>query len=549
MTVAWLFARTKQEGQGMIMIRPTKKEKWLLVLTSTVYILNAVMATLTTHSIAKVMECAELGRNGRLPNAILIALGVAVLERLSALGMSAANQWYLSTGELSLKREIMKNILWRPLRIFRSRDDAYYINLLTTDTSMYRESCLGSYPWLCYFCVYFLFSIFMLCSLSPILAAVVIVLSGIPFIADKVMAGIIQKYKDRYSQKYEIYTNALKEMAEGYETIRMGNGREAFLERCYRTSVDTRYAAAKMTFVNAAGQEALYTSASILRLVALAIGALLVLRGNMTASMLYAAIGYATAVSNSFSNFAYYRMAIRSTKQVTKKLRDECEYPCEEASEERPETAPVLEYESVSFSFDERQLYRDFSYRFESGKCYAVIGESGSGKSTLMKLFLKYYDSYTGTIRLNGKDIRELSEQDIYEQVGVIGQSPWLFNTTLYENITMYTGTPEEDTEEYKRLLEALNLTELSKRVGEKALGDFGDNISGGERQRISLARTLRSQVRLMIFDEPTTGLDPENLQLVNDFIFGLEGITRIVISHDWSEEYWKKFDGVIKIG
>lgn len=167
----------------------------------------------------------------------------------------------------------------------------------------------------------------------------------------------------------------------------------------------------------------------------------------------------------------------------------------------------------------------------------------------MIKLFLKYYDTYSGTIRLDGRDIRELSEQDIYEQVGVISQSPWLFNSSLYENITMCTDTPKEDTKEYKELLAALNLAGLAERVGDKALGDFGDNISGGERQRISLARALRSQVKLMIFDEPTTGLDPENVKIVNDFIFGQEGVTRIVISHDWSDEYQKRFDGIIKIG
>lgn len=166
-----------------------------------------------------------------------------------------------------------------------------------------------------------------------------------------------------------------------------------------------------------------------------------------------------------------------------------------------------------------------------------------------MKLFLKYYDTYSGVIRLNGRDIRELSEEDIYQQAVVIDQSPWLFNASLYENITMCSGKPDKDTEEYRELLAAMNLTALAERVGDNPLGDFGDKISGGERQRISLARALRNRVKLIIFDEPTTGLDPENVQLINDFIFSQKGITRIVISHDWSEDYWKRFDKVIRIG
>ncbi len=530
------------------MIRLTKREKYLLILTSILRMLNAAVLILSTTSVAKVMECVEIGASDQLLKNILFVILILVLEKITDLGMTAANLCYVSAGDLNIKRNLLKNILWRPLRLFRKKDDAYYINLLTTDVGMYRDSCLESYPWICYFVVYFIFSIIMLGRLSPLLAASTLILSVIPFVADKLIAGVVEKYKNRYSKASEGSMNALKEMVEGYEAIRTGNGRAAFLERSYNKLANTRYAAAKMLFVNALSREALYTSSSILRLVTLIIGAVLVLKGQMRAAMLYAAMNYAAAVSNSFSNFAYYKMAIRSTKQVAQRLKEECEQPCEEVTEERSKIVPKLEYESVSFSFENRKLYEDFSCKFEAGKCYAIIGESGSGKSTLTKLFLKYYDDYTGTIRLNGKDIREISEEDIYEQVGIIDQSPWIFNASLYENITMCTGIPKEDTKEYQQLLEALNLTELSKRVGDKPLGDFGDHISGGERQRINLARALKNQVKLMIFDEPTTGLDPENIKIVNDFIFNRKDVTRIVISHDWSEEYWQKFDGVIKI-
>ena len=142
-----------------------------------------------------------------------------------------------------------------------------------------------------------------------------------------------------------------------------------------------------------------------------------------------------------------------------------------------------------------------------------------------------------------------MSEREIYSFVGVISQSAHLFNTSLYENITLYSGKPEKDSAEYKELLQKVNLTKLAETVGDAPLGDFGDKISGGERQRICIARMMRHHLPVLIFDEPTTGLDPENVKLINDFIFAQEGITRVVISHDWSEEYWKRFDGIVKIG
>lgn len=130
-----------------------------------------------------------------------------------------------------------------------------------------------------------------------------------------------------------------------------------------------------------------------------------------------------------------------------------------------------------------------------------------------------------------------------------MSQSPFLFNASLYDNITMFTNDPPRDSAEYEKLLADLNLTALAERVGDAPLGDFGDNISGGERQRINIARTLRSHPSILIFDEPTTGLDPENIALIDQFIFNLADVTRIVITHNWSEDYLARFDSVLRIG
>ena len=183
-----------------------------------------------------------------------------------------------------------------------------------------------------------------------------------------------------------------------------------------------------------------------------------------------------------------------------------------------------------------------------SARADVMVGESGSGKSTMFKLLLKYFNNYEGNILLGGQNIKELSENEIYSKVGIITQTPYLFNATFYDNITLFSGNPKKDSEEYKSLLKDLNLTALAEQVGDVPLGDFGDNISGGERQRINIARTMLKKPEILIFDEPTTGLDPENAALIDNFIFNHKGITRIVISHNWAEDYLSRFDEIIKL-
>lgn len=127
-------------------------------------------------------------------------------------------------------------------------------------------------------------------------------------------------------------------------------------------------------------------------------------------------------------------------------------------------------------------------------------------------------------------------------------RSYYLFNASLYDNITMFSGYPERDSAEYHQLLADLNLEELANQVGDQPLGDLGENLSGGERQRINIARALRMKKPIMVFDEPTTGLDPENTKLINELIFTHTEAMRIVITHDRREDYLARFDYVISI-
>ena len=189
----------------------------------------------------------------------------------------------------------------------------------------------------------------------------------------------------------------------------------------------------------------------------------------------------------------------------------------------------------------EKEFRRDGSF-------VVIYGRRRIGKTTLIKLLLKYYDNYTGEIYFGNQDIKNATEREILAQISVVNQSAFLFNASLYENITMFGQTPAQDSAAYQALLEELNLTDLAKRVGEKPLGDFGDHISGGERQRICIARAMQKHASVMVFDEPTTGLDPENVKLIQEFIFRQKHITRIVITHDWSKEYLDRFDEVIRV-
>lgn len=525
------------------------RQKFRLTLACSLSAVTSSLEVVFAYFSAKILEHAELGDPEGMWRAILITCGLIVLIYLGVVSSTAARLSFVSHGAARMRDDIMASIFRRPLRCFRKESDAYYLNLLGADLEIYSQEKLNLLPYLFGCAASIVFAVVMLWSLSPWLFCIGALLSILPLAASKLFTDVTQKRKRAVSQTNQEYTAVLKEGIEGYTAIRLGAGRQSFLERFHATGRRKQRAYSASAMVNTMSMQALYIMASVLNIACLGVGGYLALQDQLTIAMLYAATTYATSLSNSFSNITEYVVTIRSTKRVTEKLTEERDTPAVSGNDLPESASAIISYENVSFAFGQHQLYQGFTWRFNAGGCYAVLGESGSGKSTLMKLLLRYYDDYTGTIRLAGQDIRELSEDVIYGMVGVVDQAPFLFNATLYENITLFGNSPAKESQEYQDLLSSLNLTGLAQRVGDTPLGDFGDNISGGERQRINIARAARNHPRILIFDEPTTGLDPENVALIEKYIFSQTNMTRIVITHNWDETYLSSFDGVIPIG
>lgn len=531
-----------------IMKNLTKKGKLLLVLSCLLYSGESVMLAVMAYIDGKMIEYAEAKQMEAVLWIILLLVIFAVLVYL----LSAAATWtrlqFLADGVLSMRCGIMKNILRRPLKSFRGEKDAFYINLLTTDIQLYRDNALNQIPFLFCSAAAIISSVVMLWKLNIWLLLASVVMAAVPLVVTKPFTKWEEKKMELFSEKSEAHTNTLKETVEGYETIRTGCGGERFLERYEQAAGTVQRGYSEYQFVSTMSFETLMSVAGLSSIVCMGLGGWLVVKGALTAGMLFAAVRYFSSLSNNFTNTIEYVIHIKASKKVIAKLNGQRRVECIPSSGAALTPPMEISYDKVSFSFGERQLYHDFSYCFKAGGCYAIVGESGSGKSTLVKLLLKYYDEYSGSITLAGQDIRNLSEEEIYAMIGVVDQASYLFNAPLYENITLFGNSPTQDSKEYRELLEKLGLGALAKRVEDMPLGDFGDNISGGERQRIAVARALIRRPQMLIFDEPTASLDPVTRDSLNELIFSLHGYTRIVITHDRREDYITGFDGAVTL-
>jgi len=192
-------------------------------------------------------------------------------------------------------------------------------------------------------------------------------------------------------------------------------------------------------------------------------------------------------------------------------------------------------FDSVNFAYHpERQILKSVSFTVEAGKKVAIVGPSGSGKSTLARLLFRFYDVQSGQISIDGQPIDHVTQHSLRQAIGVVPQDTVLFNDTIYNNVAY--GRPGARREEVLKAIELANLNDFIAALPEGVetkVGERGLKVSGGEKQRIAIARVILKRPPILLFDEATSALDSDNEQAILQAFTSLsKNHTSLVIAH-----------------
>ena len=264
-----------------------------------------------------------------------------------------------------------------------------------------------------------------------------------------------------------------------------------------------------------------------------------VINGSITAGSLVAFLTYAVNISNPIKRLSRVIGNIQRALAAAQRVFDVLDLPedIKNAPDAKllPKVKGDVRFNDVSFAYnDNEEVLSHVSFEVKPGEMIAFVGPSGAGKSTVASLLPRFYDATSGSITIDGEDIRKVTLNSLREQVGIVPQETVLFNGSVYDNI-LY-GRLDATREEVEAAAKAANAHDFIMQLPngyETMLGDRGMNISGGQRQRISIARAILKNPQILILDEATSALDTESERVVQEALDRLMvGRTSFVIAH-----------------
>lgn len=486
------------------------------------------------------------GAMGLTELALLSAAAVALVPAVKALELCSKPQ-FLRRAMEQYRCFAFQRLTQKSIAAFGTENTALYLSALSNDAATIEKSWLETQFDLILNAVSFAGALAMMLAYSPAMTLISCAFFLLPAGAALAAGGRAERAEARVSERSSAFVAALKDCLSGFSVMKSFKAEAAicglFAGSCgemERAKCEKRRLMTVIgTLAGAAGVTA--------QLGTFLAGAWLALSGRgITPGVLIVFIDLTASIINPIRQLPEQLAARRAAAALIDRLAAALgENVRDEGGGLVGRLERGIELEGLSFSYGPGgEALSGLDFRFEAGRSYAVVGASGSGKSTLLALLMAGHGGYSGQIRYDGRELRSLSAASVYDAVSIIQQDVFIFNASIRDNVTMFLDFSDEEVE---RALRLSGLSELiAGRGADYLCGENGAGLSGGEKQRVSIARSLLKRSQVLLVDEATAALDPAAAFQVSSAILGLEGMTRIVVTHDLEPGLLGRYDCIL---
>ena len=497
--------------------------------------------------IQQLMDTAA-GESGALSfrTLLLISAGFVLLCAGLSLLNYASQPRFLERAMRQYKDFAFKKLIGKSISSFRDESAAGYLSALTNDAASIETNYLAQMLAMITKAVTFIGALLLMCRYSLLMTAIAAGLTVLPLIASLLTGNRLQAVESRVSERNGEFTAALSDCLAGFTVVKNFKAeREIFrlFAQSNKALEHEKFTGRRIkTLVGMIGA----VTGIFAQLGVFIAGVYLSMKGgSMTPGAVVLFVNLMNFIISPIAELPGLLACRKAALGLVDKLAAALE---RSSSREGSETLNRLErgirLENVSFAYEPgKTVLHGINAEFEAGKAYALVGGSGSGKSTLLNLLMAAETNYSGHILADGIELSDISTESLYGTMAAIQQNVFVFNASIKDNVSMFHDFPKTEMDE---AIARAHLGALIRERGEDYLcGENGSGLSGGEKQRISIARSLLKKSSVLLADEVTAALDAQTAHRVSSDILDLQGITRIVVTHTLEESLLRRYDKI----
>ncbi|MDY4251244.1 ABC transporter ATP-binding protein [Clostridium sp.] len=524
------------------------KYKKSFIVTSIFTIILASLSVYFAFILQNIIDLAEKGDINSFIKGILILVFYCIISLIIEIIQTSFLSIYKKKTMQHIKETIFNGLMKKDIKSFSEENSAKYMSILTNDINMIEQDGLNTIFSLIKDSFMFVISIVSVIYLSIPITIAIFILTLISFIVPQLFSKNIAKKREDYSHALESFTSKTKDILSGFEVIKNFNIINKISNLYLKSNTDVENKHLNFNLYSGIINAISSNLGALVFTAPIAIGGYFVIKGDITTGVLIALIQLMNNIIGPIATSSIYINRLKSLNPIIKKIekiikddiKEEFKYKLESFNEK-------IEINNVNFTYDgKKNVLKDINLTFEKGKKYALVGTSGCGKSTILKLILRYYDNFDGMILIDGKDYSDINANDMYKHISVLQQHVFMFDGTIKDNIGLYGDYSDQD------IIEKANMAGLSALINNlpkgiyEEVGENGCKLSGGEKQRIAIARALMKNSSIMLLDESTSSLDNETAYSIEKLLLALDGITSIVITHKLMKDVLINYDEII---
>ena len=439
-----------------------------------------------------------------------------------------------------LRNDLNKKIISLPISYFTEKRKGDITARMTTDLVEIEWSVMSSLEMFFKDPLNIIIFLITLIIISPKLTLFVIILFPITGFLIALIGKSLKKSSEKGQSKMGVLLSIIDENLSGLRIIKAFDAEKMIHKKFEKESADYKNIMTRLLRKKDLSSPMSEFLSTVVMIVVMWFGGKLVLNGTSTLSP-EEFIGYIAIFSQlippakSFTSAYYFiQKGSASAARIYQILDTENEITDAKNAKTISEFKSEINFEAVTFSYENIQVLKDINLSIKKGETVALVGQSGSGKSTLADLIARFYDVKIGTVKIDGKNIKNLKITDVRTLMGIVNQESILFNDSIFNNILL--GNPTATKKEVESAAKVANAHDfiLQTETGyDTNIGDSGVKLSGGQKQRISIARAILKNPPILILDEATSSLDTQSEKLVQDALNNLmKNRTSIVIAH-----------------